>query len=100
MEQPLVRPIIIGLDMGESKLSADPDQQHEAAYDAHYRAIDLIAAHSRANEEGCSDSRVQNTMNALIPKEEIIDSLVELVRIYFDQRAPLDAEQALIEIVD
>jgi hypothetical protein len=31
-------------------------------------------------------------VNAVVPKKEIMDSLMKLARIHFDQEVPLDAE--------
>jgi hypothetical protein len=57
---------------------------------------DIIAAHPDTKEAGYSRSQVQNIVNAVVPKKKIMDSLVELARIHFEQKLPLDAEPASV----
>lgn len=92
--------------MRESKLSAEAGQQYASAYETHYTTKDIskaftlyediIAAHPDTKEAGYSRSQVQNIVNAVVPKKEIMDSLMELARIHFDSKAPLDAEPASV----
>jgi hypothetical protein len=105
--RPLVRSKIGELDMRESRLSEEAGQQYATtAYDAHYMTKDIhkaftlyehiIAAHPDTKEAGYSRSQVQNIVNAVVPKKKMIDSLVELARIHFEQKLPLDAEPASV----
>ena len=92
--------------MRESKLSAEAGQQYASAYDTHYmtkdihKALelyeDIVADYPGTKEAGYSISQVQNIVNAVVPKEEIMDSLMGLARIHFDQKVPLDAEPASV----
>jgi hypothetical protein len=100
--RPLFRNKIGELDMVENRLSEEAGQQYATAYDTHYTTKDIhkaftlyediIAAHPDTKEAGYSKSQVQNIVNAVVPKKEIMDSLMRLARTHFDQRVPLDAE--------
>jgi len=88
--------------MRENKFSTEAGQKYAAAYDAQYTTKDIhkaftlyediITAHPDTKEAGYSRSQVQNIVNAVVPKKKIMDSLLELARIHFDQNVPLDAE--------
>ncbi|MCK9275961.1 MAG: hypothetical protein M0P57_12815 [Syntrophales bacterium] len=90
--------------MRETILSAEAGQQYATAYDTHYTTKDIhkafalyediIAAHPDTKEAGYSISQVQTIVNAVVPKKEIMDSLMNLARIHFAQKALLDAEPA------
>ena len=90
--------------MRDNNLSTEASRQYASAYDAHYmtKEIDkafalyerIIAAHPDTREAGYSRSQVQNIVNAVVPKKKIMDSLLELARIHFDQDVPLDAGSA------
>ena len=79
-------------------------QQYAAAYDAHYKTKDMckafklygriIAAHPDTHEAGYSRSQVQNIVNAVIPKQKVMDALVELARTHFEKDVPPDVEPA------
>jgi hypothetical protein len=102
--RPLVRSEIGGLDMRNNKLSTEAGQRYASAYDVHYTAKDIpkafalyehiIAAHPDTLEAGYSRSQVQNIVNAVVPKKKIMDSLLELARLHFEQNEPLDTEPA------
>ena len=91
--------------MRESILSEEAGQQYAAAYEAHYTTKDIhkaftlyediMAAHPDTKEAGYSRSQVQNIVNAVVPKKKIMDSLMELARIHFDQNVPLDADSRI-----
>jgi hypothetical protein len=78
-------------------------QQYATAYDAHYTTKDMykafklygriIATHPDTHEAGYSRSQVQNIVNAVIPKQKVMDALVELGLTHFEQDVPPDAEQ-------
>jgi hypothetical protein len=99
--RPLVRHKIGELDMRESRLSEEAGQQYATAYDTHYTTKDIhkaftlyediIAAHPDTKEAGYSKSQVQNIVNAVVPKKEIMDSLLDLARIHLDRNVPLDS---------
>jgi hypothetical protein len=104
--RPLVRHKIGELDMRESSLSEEAGQQYATAYDTHYTTKDIhkafklyediITGHPDTKEAGYSRSQVQNIVNAMVPKKEIMDSLMKLARIHFDQKVSLDAEPASV----
>ena len=70
-------------------------QQYATAYDAHYKTKDvckafklyerIIAAHPDTQEAKYSRSQIQNIVNAVVPKQEIMDALVNLAVIHFEQ---------------
>lgn len=74
------------------------------AYDAHYTAKDMykafkrygriIAAHPDTHEAGYSRSQVQNIVNAVVPKQKVMDALVELALTHFEQDVAPDVEAA------
>jgi len=90
--------------MRDNKLSTEVSRQYASAYDAHYTAKaihkafalyeHIIADHPDTREAGYSRSQVQNIVNAVVPKKKIMDSLLELARIHFDQDVKLGAESA------
>jgi len=79
-------------------------QQYAMAYDAHYTTKDMykafklygriIAAHPDTDEAGYSRSQVQNIVNAVVPKQKVMDALVELALTHFEQDVPPDVEAA------
>jgi len=79
-------------------------QQYATAYDAHYKTKDvykafklyesLIAAHPDTQEAGYSRSQVQNIVNTVVPKQKVMDALVELALNHFEQDVPPDVEAA------
>ncbi|UCF00904.1 MAG: hypothetical protein JSV14_10930 [Deltaproteobacteria bacterium] len=78
-------------------------QQYATAYEAHYTTKDMykafklygriIAAHPDTHEAGYSRSQLQNIVNAVIPKQKVMDALVELGLTHFEQDVPPDVEQ-------
>jgi hypothetical protein len=79
-------------------------QQYATAYDAHYTTKDMykafklygriIATHPDTDEAGYSRSQVQNIVNAVVPKQKVMDALVELALTHFEQDVPPDVEAA------
>ena len=79
-------------------------QQYATAYEAHYTTKDMykafklygriIAAHPDTHEAGYSRSQVQNIVNAVVPKQKVMDALVELALTHFEQDVPPDVEAA------
>jgi hypothetical protein len=81
----------------------DAGREYAAAYAAHYTAHDLplalqlykkvLASHPNAQEADYSRMQVQNIVNAVVPKQELLDAQMELVFGYFEHAGPLDAER-------
>jgi hypothetical protein len=79
-------------------------QQYATAYDAHYKTKDvykafklyerIIAAHPDTLEAGYSRSQVQNIVNTVVPKQKVMDALVELALTHFKEDVPPDVEAA------
>jgi hypothetical protein len=79
-------------------------QQYATAYDAHYKTKEMykafklygriIAAHPDTHEAGYSRSQVQNIVNAVVPKQKVMDALVELARTHFEKDVPPDVDAA------
>jgi hypothetical protein len=77
-------------------------QQYATAYEAHYTEKDLhkafvlyggvIAGHPDAQEAEYSRSQVQNIVNAVVPKQEIADSLGKLALTHFEQKVYPDGK--------
>jgi hypothetical protein len=90
--------------MINNTILTEASQQYATAYDAHYTTKDmykafklygrLIAAHPDTHEAGYSRSQVQNIVNAVVPKQKVMDALVELARTHFEQDVPPDVEAA------
>ena len=90
--------------MSENRQSTEAGRKYSIAYDAQYTTkdihkaftlyADIIAAHPNTEEDGYSKSQVQNIVNAVVSKKKNMDSLLELLRIHFEQNVPLDAEPA------
>jgi hypothetical protein len=69
-------------------------QQYAEAHAAHYTAKDLrealrlyrgvIAAHPNTQEAGYSQSQIQNIVNAVVPKQELLDAQVDLALAHFE----------------
>ena len=90
--------------MINNTILTEAGQQYAAAYDAHYKTKDMykafklygriIAAHPDTHEAGYSRSQVQNIVNAVVPKQKVMDALVELALTHFEQDVPPDVEAA------
>ena len=90
--------------MINNTILTEAGQQYATAYDAHYTTKDmykafklygrLIAAHPDTHEAGYSRSQVQNIVNAVVPKQKVMDALVELALTHFEQDVPPDVEAA------
>ena len=73
-----------------------------AAYAAHYKERDLplalelylkvMASHPFTEEADHSRAQVQNVINAVVPKQELLDAQIELARAHLEQEGPPDAE--------
>jgi hypothetical protein len=90
--------------MTSDTIPTEAGQQYAAAYEAHYKTKDMgkafklygriIAAHPDTHEAGYSQSQVQNIVNAVVPKQKVMDALVELARTHFEKDGPPDADAA------
>ena len=80
------------------------DQNYTKAHDMHYKTKDLpeafklyrsiIADYPETKDAGYSLSQVQNIVNAVVPKQEVMDSLVALTLAHFEQDVPPDVRSA------
>ena len=78
----------------------EASQQYTAAYAAHYIGHDLplalrlyqklLASHPSAREAGYSRMQVQNIVNAVVPKQELLEAQMELVRVHFERKERLE----------
>jgi hypothetical protein len=90
--------------MEHNTILTDVGQEYAAAYDVHYTEKDmheafvlygrLIAAHPDTQEAKYSRSQVQNIVNAVVPKQEIMDALQKLALTHFEQDVPQAAKSA------
>jgi hypothetical protein len=86
----------------ETELTAT-NQQYATAYAAHYTGRDLplalqlywklMASHPSALEAGYARLQVQNIINAVVPKQELLDAQIERVLVHFEHDGLLDAGQ-------
>jgi hypothetical protein len=77
-------------------------QDYTKAHDMHYKTKDLpkafklyggiIADYPETKEAGYSLTQVQNIVNAVIPKKEVMDALVTLTLAHFEQDVPPDVK--------
>ncbi|MEJ2240223.1 MAG: hypothetical protein P8X82_18185 [Gemmatimonadales bacterium] len=83
---------------------AEAGQQYAAAYAAHYTTKDLrealrlyrgvMAAHPNTQEAGYSQSQIQNIVNAVVPRQELLDAQVDLALAHFDHEDQADLRRA------
>jgi hypothetical protein len=76
-------------------------QDYTKAHDMHYKTKDLpkafklyrgiISDYPKAKEAGYSLSQIQNIVNAVVPKQEVMDAIVALTLAHFEQDMPPDA---------
>jgi hypothetical protein len=82
---------------------AEAGRQYAAAYDAQYTGRDLpvalrlymkvVASHPDTQEAGYSCTQVHNIVNAVVPKQEILDAEAELAIAHLEHEGSLDARQ-------
>lgn len=75
--------------MSDDGAVTEAAREYAAAYAAHYSSRDLrmalqlykklIASHASAREAGFSRVQIQNIVNAVVPKYELLDAQAELV---------------------
>ncbi len=76
-------------------------EDYTKAYDMHYKKKDLpkafnlyrgiIADYPNTDEARYSLSQVQNIVNAVVPKQEVMDALVAMTLAHFKQDVRMDA---------
>jgi hypothetical protein len=82
--------------MRNETVPTEASRQYTAAYAAHYSGRDLpvalqlykklMASHPTAQEAGYSRTQVQNIVNAVVPKQELLDAQMELVLVHFERK--------------
>ena len=75
----------------------EANREYATAYDAHYTEHDLpaamrlykqvMASHSNDPEAEYSRVQIQNIVNAVVPKQELLDAQMELAASHFEHRA-------------
>ena len=80
----------------DTELFTEAGRQYAAAYAAHYTGRDLpvalqlymkvMASHPAAKEAAYSRMQVQNIINTVVPKQELLDAQMELVLVHFEHR--------------
>jgi hypothetical protein len=86
-------------DMRNETEPTEASRQYAAAYVAHYTGRDLplalqlykklMASHPSAKEADYSRMQVQNIVNAVVPKQDLLDAQMELVRVHFEREGLL-----------
>lgn len=76
-------------------------RQYAAAYAAQYTSHDLplalrlyrrvLASHANEPEAGFCRMQLQNIINAVVPKQELLDAQMELVLAHFQRDGTADA---------
>jgi hypothetical protein len=88
-------------DMRNDTELTDVGRHYAAAYAAHYKERDLpvalqlymevMVSHPGAQEAGYSRMQVQNIVNAVVPKQELLDAQMELALTHLGNEGPPDA---------
>ena len=86
----------------DTKLAA-AGRQYAAAYDAQYTGRDLpgalrlymkvVASYPGTQEAGYSCTQVQNIVNAVVPKQELVDAQIGLAISHLEHEGSLDVRQ-------
>ena len=79
-------------------------RQYVAAYTVHYTKanlrealelyMDIIGSHPNTQEAEYSRSQIQNIVNNVVPKQELLDAQVELARAHLGRNGSTDVEPA------
>jgi|RhiMetStandDraft_8_1073273.scaffolds.fasta_scaffold93568_1 hypothetical protein len=82
--------------MRNETVPTEASRQYATAYAAHYTGRDLpvalqlykklMASHPTAQEAGYSWRQVQNIVNAVVPKQELLDAQMGLVLVHFERK--------------
>ena len=92
--------------MSDDSTPTEAAREYAAAYAAHYSARDfatalqlyrtIIAGHASTREAEYSRAQVQNIVNAVVPRRELLDAQIELALAQLDAglvaRVPLASE--------
>ncbi len=83
--------------------STEASRQYAAAYAAHYTARDLplalqhykqlMASHPSTREAAYARMQVQNIVNAVIPKQALLDAQIEFLLVHFEHDGLLAGSQ-------
>lgn len=83
--------------------STEASRQYAAAYAAHYTARDLplalqhhkqlMVSYPNTREATYARMQVQNIVNAVIPKQELLDAQIELLLAHFEHDGLLGTSQ-------
>ena len=102
--RPHVRCEIGGLTMKNINNDTTAGKEYATAHDAHYKTKelpkafqlyrDIIADHPDSKEAGYSLSQVHNIVKDVVPKQEVMDSLVAMTLDHFEKVSPSDAKPA------
>jgi len=81
------------------------DREYAAAYAAHYKQRDLsmafqlymklMASHPDAREADYARIQIQNIVNCVVPKQELLDAQIELAVVHFEHEGASDARQTV-----
>jgi hypothetical protein len=79
-------------------------KEYATAHDVHYKTKelpkafqlyrDIIADHPETKEAGYSLSQVHNIVKDVVPKQELMDTLVAMTLDHFEKVSPSDAKPA------
>jgi hypothetical protein len=88
--------------MSDDSALTEAAREYALAYAVHYSERDLamalqlykniIASHASAPEAGYSRTQVQNIVNAVVPKQELLDAQMELALARLEHQISPDAE--------
>jgi len=94
------------MNMRNSIEPTEASRQYAAAYAAHYTGRDLplafqlykelMASHSGTPEAGYARMQVQNLINAVVPKQELLDAQITCLLAHFQQDDQHDSERILV----
>ena len=94
-------PLIKGrMDMKNQTEPTEASRQYAAAYAAHYTGRDLplalqlykqlLSSYPITQEAGYARVQIQNIVNAVVPKQVLLDAQIELVHIHFEHDGQLN----------
>jgi hypothetical protein len=79
--------------MNNPTVRTEANRQYAAAYEAHYSDGDLplafkfytmlIASHPHSDEAGYSKTQINNMVNTVVPKQELLAAQTELILAHF-----------------
>jgi hypothetical protein len=88
------------MDMKNQTEPTEASRQYAAAYAAHYTGRDLplalqlykqlMSSYPITQEAGYARVQIQNIVNAVVPKQALLDAQIELVHIHFEHDGQLN----------